>query len=55
VSKVIFFKRQIYNAVLAEFGTSIFKDKIPDRPKWWPEHWKKDCERDPQKTNNHIN
>ena len=52
VSKVIFFKRQVYNAVLAEFGRSIFKDKIPDRPKWWPGHWKKDCERDPKKTTN---
>ena len=55
VSKVIFFKRQVYNAVLAEFGRSIFKDKIPDRPKWWPGHWKKDCERDPQITNTNIN
>ena len=55
VSKVIFFKRQVYNAVLAEFGRSIFKDKIPDRPKWWPGHWKKDCERNPQKTNINTN
>ena len=55
VSKVIFFKRQVYNAVLAEFGRSIFKEKIPDRPKWWPGHWKKDCERDPQKLTININ
>ena len=55
VSKVIFFKRQVYNAVLDEFSRSIFNDKIPDRPKWWPRHWKKDCEREPQKTNININ
>ena len=55
VSKVIFFKRQVYNAVLDEFSRSIFNDKIPDRPKWWPGHWKKDCEREPQKTNININ
>jgi len=55
VSKVIFFKRQVYNAVLDEFSRSIFNDKIPDRPKWWPLHWKKDCEREPQKTNIDIN
>ena len=52
VSKVIFFKRQVYYAVLAEFGRSIFKNKIPNRPKWWPAHWKKDCEREPQNSKN---
>ena len=46
VSKVIYFKRQVYNAALLEFRKSIFRDIIPERPKWWPNHWKKDCERD---------
>ena len=54
VSKVIYFKRQVYNAVLTEFSRSIFKDKIPDRPKWWPGHWKKIAREIRKKTNINI-
>ena len=45
VSKVIFFKRQVYNSVLLEFRSVLFEKEVPSRPKWWPKHWQEDCER----------
>lgn len=46
VSKVIFFKKQIYNSVLLEFRSIVFDGNGPSRPRWWPEHWKNDCEKE---------
>lgn len=39
VSKVIYFKRQIYYSALEELAKYIFPNKAPEKPRWWPKEW----------------
>ena len=39
VSKVIYFKRQVYCSALEELAKYIFPNNPPKKPKWWSRKW----------------
>ena len=39
VKEVIYFKRRVYIRALEELAPLIFEDRVPPRPRWWPETW----------------
>ena len=39
VSKVIYFKRQVYCSALEELAKYIFPNNPPEKPKWWTRKW----------------
>ena len=45
VKEVIYFKRQVYAAALAELAPLLFADDVPPQPAWWPQAWSAEAER----------
>ena len=47
VKEVIYFKRRVYVAALAELAPLLFDADVPPQPRWWPSDWLVDAERAP--------
>ena len=45
VKEVIYFKRRVYAAALAELAPLLFADEVPPQPAWWPREWSAEAER----------
>lgn len=48
VKEVIYFKRQVYAAALAELAPLLFAEEVPPQPSWWPSDWSAEAERHPE-------
>ena len=46
VNEVIYFKRRVYAAALHELGPTVYPDGVPPRPRWWPERWHVEFDKD---------
>lgn len=47
VKEVIYFKRRVYAAALAELAPLLFENEVPPQPGWWPRDWSAEAERHP--------
>ncbi|MBT8423175.1 MAG: RNA pyrophosphohydrolase [Gammaproteobacteria bacterium] len=45
VKEVIYFKRRVYAAALAELAPLLFEQEVPPQPNWWPRDWSAQAER----------
>ncbi len=48
VKEVIYFKRRVYAAALAELAPLLFSDEVPPQPAWWPAAWSANAEWHPE-------